>query len=47
MSDQRILGGNELIDLENTLALRPIGGQCCCFSALYTEWPQCVGCEGT
>ena len=46
MADQRILGDNEVIELENTLALRPIYGACCMLTALYLEWPQCVGCEG-
>jgi hypothetical protein len=46
MSDQRILGDGELVALENTLALRPIGGCCCSIGALYTAWPQCIGCEG-
>ncbi len=47
MADQRILGDLEVIELENTLALRPICGACCSLTALYTKWPDCIGFEGS
>ncbi len=46
MAETVALTANEVNDMQDTLALVPVMGECCVIASLFAKWPDCIGVQG-